>query len=134
MEIIKYDNRTLINFYAENELEFNDIKGYFGTDVKSFALLKDDEIVGAVSVSIYKDKNFIEAIAIDNKYRNKGYGKLLLEEAIEKLEKPIYVISKINYFFEKNGFVYDDTDLIDNECKNCKEYNITCFPKVLVYK
>ena len=134
MEIIKYDNKTLINFYSKNGLEFNEIKGYFGTDVKSFALLEDDKIIGAISFSIYKDKKFIEAIAIDKEYRNKGYGKLLLEKVIEKLEKPIYLISKASYFFEKNGFVHDHTDLIDKECKKCREYNITCFPEVLVYK
>lgn len=134
MKIVEYDNKTLINFYVENGLEFSEIKGYFGTDVKSFALLKNDKIIGAFSISIYKGKNFIEAIAIDKEYRNRGYGKLLIEKAIENLEKPIYIISKANYFFEKNGFVYDNADLIDNECKKCKEYNITCFPKVLVYK
>lgn len=134
MKIIEYDNKTLINFYVENGLEFNEIKGYFGTDVKSFALLKNDKIIGAFSISTYKGKNFIEAIAIDKEYRNRGYGKLLIEKAIENLETPIYIISKANYFFEKNGFVCDNADLIDNECKKCKEYNITCFPKVLVYK
>ena len=134
MEIIEYDNKSLIKFYAENGLEFNDIKGYFGTDVKSFALLKNDKVIGAVSISIYKDKNFIEAIAIDNEYRNKGYGKLLIDKAIENLEKPIYLISKAYHFFEKNGFVYDNADLIDNECKKCNQYNITCFPKVLMYR
>ncbi len=134
MEIVKYDNQTLIKFYSKNGLEFDENKGYFGIDVKSFALIKDNNIIGAISFSIYKDKNFIEAIAIDKEYRNKGYGKLLLEKVIEKLERPIYVISKVRYFFEKNGFVLDHTDLIDKECKKCKEYNITCFPEVLVYK
>lgn len=132
--IIEYDNKALINFYAENGLEFDETKGYFGTDIKSFALLKNDKVIGAFSISIYKRKSFIEAIAIDKEYRNKGYGKLLIEKAIEKLEKPIYVISKANDFFEKNGFVFDNADLIDDECKKCNEYNITCFPEVLVYK
>ena len=75
MEIIEYDNKTLINFYAENGLEFSEIKGYYGTNIKSFALLKNNKIIGACSISIYKGKSFIEAIAIDKKYRNKGYGK-----------------------------------------------------------
>ena len=134
MEITEYDNKLLISFYAENGLEFNEKKGYFAMDVKSFAFLKNDKVIGAFSISVYKDKNFIEAIAVDKEYRNKGYGKALIEKAIEKLEKPIYVISKANAFYEKYGFIYDDADLIDNECKKCNEYNITCFPKVLVYK
>ena len=134
MEIVKYDNQTLINFYIENGLEFDENKGYFGIDVKSFALLRDNKVIGAISISIYRGKEFIEAIAIDKEYRNKGYGKLLLEKVIGMLEKPIYIVSKANYFFEKNGFVRDNTDLIDSECKKCKEYKINCFPEVLVYK
>ena len=41
MKFIKYDNKKLINFYVENGLEFDEYKGYFGTDVKSFVLLEN---------------------------------------------------------------------------------------------
>ena len=134
MEIIEYDNKTLINFYAENGLEFSETKGYYGTNIKSFALLKNNKIIGACSISIYNGKSFIEAIAIDKKYRNKGYGKTLIEKALMELQKPIYTISKMDNFFLKNGFTYDTVDLIGKECKTCDEYNITCFPKVMMYK
>lgn len=134
MQLLKYDNKSLIKFYIENGLEFDENRGYFGNNVKSFALLENEKIIGAFSTSIYKDKNFLEALAVDREHRNKGYGKLLLEKAIEKLEKPIYTISKVDEFYLKNGFVYDNADLIDKECKTCDEYNVTCFPMVVVYK
>ena len=78
MEFVKYDNKSLINFYRENGLEFDENKGYFGINVKSFALLENEKIIGGVSISIYKEKSFIEALAVDKEYRNKGYGKLLI--------------------------------------------------------
>ena len=134
MKFIKYDNKKLINFYVENGLEFDEYKGYFGTNVKSFVLLENKKIVGAVSISIYKDRSFIEALAVNKEYRNNGCGKMLINKAIEKLEKPVYTISKADEFYLKNGFVYDDTDLIDKECKACDKYNVTCFPRVVVYK
>ena len=134
MIIIKYDNKTLIDFYIENGLEYDENKGYFGTGVESFALLENEKIIGAFSISIYKNKSFIEALAVDKEYRNNGYGRLLIGKAIEKLEKPIYTISKADEFYLKNGFVYDDLDLIGRECKTCDNYNITCFPKVMVYR
>ena len=134
MKFVKYDNISLINFYRLNGLEFDENKGYFGINVTSFALLENEKIIGAVSISFYKEKNFIEALAVDKKYRNSGYGKLLIEKAIEKLEKPVYTISKIDKFYLKNGFVYDDVDLIDKACKTCDEYNVTCFPRVVAYK
>lgn len=134
MKFVKYDNKSLINFYSENGLEFDENKCYFGINVESFALLENEKIIGAVSISIYKEKSFIEALAVDKEYRNKEYGKLLIEKAIEKLEKPVYTISKVDKFYLKNGFVYDNSDLIDKECKTCDEYNVTCFPRVVVYK
>lgn len=134
MKFDKYNNESLINFYIKNGLEFDENKKYFGTNIRTFVLIENEKIIGAVSISIYKCKSFIEALAVDKKYRNKGYGKLLVEKAIEKLKKPIYTISKVDEFYLKNGFVYSNEDLIDKECKTCSEYNITCFPKVVVYK
>lgn len=134
MKFDKYNNESLINFYIKNGLEFDENKKYFGTNIRTFVLIENEKIIGAVSISIYKCKSFIEALAVDKKYRNKGYGKLLVEKAIEKLKKPVYTISKVDEFYLKNGFVYSNEDLIDKGCKTCSEYNITCFPKVVVYK
>ena len=134
MKFDKYDNDSLINFYIENGLEFDERKKYFGNNIRSFALLENENIIGAVSISIYKGKSFIEALEVDKKYRNRGYGKSLIEKAIGELEKPVYIISKVDEFYLKNGFVYSNEELIDKECKACNEYNITCFPKVVVYR
>lgn len=134
MNFIEYDNTSLIEFYKENGLEFNEDRSYFGDDVKSFVILKNKEIIGAVSISNYKQKSFIDALAVKKVYRKKGYGKLLLEKAIQELRKPIYIISKSNEFFLKNGFTYNNENLIDAGCKTCEEYEVTCFPKVMIYK
>lgn len=133
MKLEKYDNECLINFYIENGLEFDEDKKYFGINIRSFALLKNGKVIGAVSISIYKGKSFIEALAVDKNYRNKKLGELLIKKAIEELEKPIYTISKANEFYLKNGFVYSNEDLIDKECKKCNKYNVICFPKAVVY-
>ena len=134
MNFIDYDSNSLISFYIDNGLEFDENKGYFGKNVKSYVILEKEQVIGALSISIYKNKNFIETVAVDKEHRHKGYGKLLLKKAIKELEKPIYTISTADKFYLKNGFVYDNADLIDKECKTCEKYNITCFPKVVVYK
>ena len=134
MNIIEFNSNNLINFYIENGLEFDTNKGYFGENVKSFTILENKKVIGALSISKYKSKNFIEAIAVDEKYRHQGYGKKLLDKALKELSKPIYAISKVDEFYLKNGFLYDNADLIDKGCKTCKEYNVTCFPKVVVFK
>lgn len=134
IELTEYDNEKLIEFYVENGLEFDESKGYFGNDVKSFVIIVDKKIIGAVSFSIYKEKSFIEALAVDKKYRNEGYGKILIKKTIEMLNGDIYAISKAHEFYLKNGFKYSSADLLGNECKTCQEYNVTCFPKVMIYE
>ena len=34
MKFVKYDNKSLINFYSENGLEFDENKCYFGINVE----------------------------------------------------------------------------------------------------
>ena len=130
---VEYNNDLLVKFYAENGLEISESKKYFGTDVKSFALLDGEKVAGAISFSKYKNKNYIEAVAVDKSYRKKGCGRKLLDKAIEEMGTPVYAISKHDKFYLDYGFQYDDADLIDNECKTCSEYNVTCFPKVMVF-
>ena len=131
MKLIEYDPNQLIDFYIENGLEF-DNNNYFGTNVKSFVLLDENNVIGAVSFSKYKNVNYIEAIAVNKLYRNKGYGKSLLDKVIDEVNKPLYLISKNDQFFLKYGFKYDNLYLINKECKTCEKYNVSCFPKVMV--
>ena len=134
MQLIEYDNNALIDFHKINGLEFTKEHNYFGKDIKSFVINKNNKVIGAVSVSIYKNKNFIEALAISKEYRHKGYGKMLLEKALQVPPIPIYTISKANDFYLKNGFVYSQENLIDKECKFCPEYNLTCYLRVMAYR
>lgn len=134
IKFTEYDNNKLIDFYVKNELEFDEEKGYFRENVKSLVILENNKIIGAVSISVYKGKSFIEALAVDKKYRGKGYGKLLIKKAIDMLDGDIYVISKVHDFYLKNGFKYSDADLLGKGCKTCQEYNVTCFPKVMIYE
>lgn len=62
MKLVKYDNNLLINFYNSNGLEFDENKNYFGKDIRSFAIKEKGKIIGAVSISKYKNKSYIEAL------------------------------------------------------------------------
>lgn len=113
MKFINYDNNKLLDFYNENGLEFDESKGYFGKNIKSQVLIENKEIIGAVSVSIYKNKNFIEALAVNSKYRNRGYGKILLAKALEMLEKPVYTISKMDLFLMKKILLVENVSHVN---------------------
>ncbi len=131
--IIEYNSSLLIDFYINNQIEISNDNSYFGTDLKSYVLLDNDKIIGAVTVSKYKNVDYIEAIAVDKDYRNNGYGKMLLDKVIDEVNDKVYIISKNDKFFLSYGFKYSDLDLIDDGCKKCDKYNISCFPKTMVF-
>lgn len=113
--------------YTDEEIEI------FKKVVEQGAAHFYEKVAGAISFSKYKNKNYIEAVAVDKLYRKKGYGRKLLDKAIDEMGAPVYAISKHDKFYLDYGFQYDDAYLIDNECKTCSEYNITCFPRVMVF-
>lgn len=83
---VEYNNDLLVKFYAENGLEISESKKYFGTDVKSFALLDGEKVAGAISFSKYKNKNYIEAVAVDKSYRKKDVEESYLIKLLKKWE------------------------------------------------
>ena len=133
MNIIEYDSNLLIDFYTSNDLEINDNNIYFGINLKSYVLVDNDKIIGAVTVSKYKDVNYIEAIAVDKNYRNNGYGKILLDKVIDEFNDKVYIISKNDKFFLSYGFKNSNLVLIDDGCKKCDKFNVSCFPKTMVF-
>ena len=136
MEIIEYDSEKLIRFYEDNNIEINEEHGYYGTNLKSFAIIEKENIVGAVTISVYDSKNFIEVIAVNKYSRGNGYGNILLNKGIEQFNGDIYVISKEHDFYLKNGFEFIEglEYMISDNCQACQEYNKTCFPKVMILK
>ena len=136
MLVEKIDRGILIKFYADNDLEIDESHGYFGTNLESFAIIENEIIQGAVTISKYEDKNFLEAIAVDKAMRGKGYGKELLKVAVGNIDGSVYTISKEPGFYLKHNFrpVNNMDEMISGNCKVCEEFNKTCHPQVMVLK
>lgn len=135
MKLTEYDSYNLINFYSNNGIEISEEHSFLGASLKSFVIIKE-EIIGAITLSKYKNKDFLEAIVVIPKYQKQGISKLLLNKALELTNKELYTISKLDEFYLNNGFKYieDSYDMITNNCKLCEEYKKTCHPKVMCYK
>lgn len=136
MFIEEIDSAKLFKFYGGNDLEIDENHGYFGTNVKSYAIVENEIVQGAVTISKYGDKSFLEAIAVNKEMRGQGLGKELLKYAIGKTSGSVYTISKEHGFYLKHNFkfVKNMDDMIDGNCKVCEDYNKICHPKVMVLK
>jgi len=140
MQIKSYDTYiNLIDFYKKNELEFDKDFNYISCPIFSYVIQDKEEIIGAITCSKINSNFIIEAIAVNKKYRKNGLGKKLIIESIKKIKqldgKIIYLNSKEPLFFENLGFEYEQKNInFFENCLNCPEYNVTCFPKVMKYQ
>ena len=140
MLIKNYNTHSdLIGFYKENGLEFDGDFNYISSPQFSYVIQDKEEIIGAITCSKIDNNFIIEAVAVNEKYRKSGLGKKLVIKAINKTKqldgKIIYLNSKEPLFFEKLGFKYEQekVNFFEN-CLNCPEYNITCFPRAMKYQ
>lgn len=131
--IIEYNSIDLIDFYSSNGLEISKEHSYLGNELYSIALIEDNKIIGAATLSKYHNKTFLEAIAIDENYRNKGYANKLIKEITKNIYEDLYTISKNHDFYLKRGYeiIEEDSDMISTNCKQCSEYLKTCFPIIM---
>ena len=70
---------------------------------------ENDKLIGCVFVGDKKDKGFITTLWVNNKYRSKGFGTILLKDAINKFGGYDLTVLKGNEnaiaLYKKHGFV-----------------------------
>ena len=95
MKFDKYDNDSLINFYIENGLEFDERKKYFGNNIRSFALLENK------NKTVSRDNLMIKLWETDNYVEENT-----LNVNVTRLRKKLESIGLNNFIKTKKGLGY----------------------------
>ncbi len=103
ININEVDNSFIDKDYLENELKNNPY-------AKVLLLKEDNKVIGYIYYSDIYERVEINKFEIDESYRNKGNGNLLLQEMINKVNKDITLeVREDNAYaikvYEKNGFI-----------------------------
>ena len=103
ININEVDNSFIDKDYLENELKNNPY-------AKVLLLKEDNKVIGYIYYSDIYERVEINQFEIDESYRNKGNGNLLLQEMINKVNKDITLeVREDNTYaikvYEKNGFI-----------------------------
>ena len=103
ININEVDNSFINKEYLENELKNNPY-------AKVLLLKEDNKVIGYIYYSDIYERVEINQFEIDESYRNKGNGNLLLQEMINKVNKDITLeVREDNTYaikvYEKNGFI-----------------------------
>ena len=103
ININEVDNSFINKDYLENELKNNPY-------AKVLLLKEDNKVIGYIYYSDIYERVEINQFEIDESYRNKGNGNLLLQAMINKVNKDITLeVREDNTYaikvYEKNGFI-----------------------------
>ncbi|MBE6031212.1 MAG: GNAT family N-acetyltransferase [Clostridiales bacterium] len=91
-----------------------------------------EELVGTSGVEISNGSYMLRYIAVDEKYRGKQYGRLVVEAALDEARacgaKEIWLTGKIPEFYKKWGFeLMDPADApIVSDCQSCPQFHNGC--------
>lgn len=137
-QILDGDYDKLVDFFVENQLEFDGDEEVDTSIVKTYKI--DDEqgeiLAGAV-LAKREDRFIVDGIAVDEKFRKEGIGEYILNKLLSDAKDlggdSVYLVARAPGFFKTQGFAAIDPANAPNffECKTCPQYGITCHPEVM---
>jgi amino-acid N-acetyltransferase len=126
------DIYEIINFYADKGLLLHRSLQDITNNLNQFYIAIIDKIVvGCISKKFYSDDLVeIRSLAIKNKYKKLGIGKMLVEKVIkEEKEKRVFALTYTPVFFQKVGFTTIQKEILPEkiwaDCITCP-YRFDC--------
>ena len=127
-EAIRDDLKVIKSLLDNASLPSVDIENH----LLNFLVLETSaNLVGTIGMERYGDTALLRSLAIQNDYRNKGYGKELYYALISKLKKKnvnsIYLLTETaEGFFSKEGFQKIAREDVPPSIKQTQEYSNLC--------
>ncbi|MGD8306897.1 MAG: arsenic resistance N-acetyltransferase ArsN2 [Ignavibacteria bacterium] len=101
-------------------------------NVRNFlSLYYNESLIGTIGLEIYDNNALLRSLAIDKQYQNRGFGKMLCSEIINKAQikniKKLYLLTETaEKFFESLGFEKIPRESADDLVKTSEEFSSIC--------
>lgn len=110
--------------------------------ITCFELIEKEsaKLLGASGICFQEGAYVLRCVAVEEAYRGKGYGKLLVDVAMEEARRhgaeQIWLTAKVPLFYEKFGYVTVPREKapIKTTCGSCEQYHNGCESEVMVYR
>ncbi len=118
----------IITKLKDNKLPTEDIK----LKIDNIYLIEDGgKRIGIAGLEILGRYGLVRSIVVDQEFRNKGYGKSIIEALIKlarlkKLKELYLLTTSAEEFFSKIDFEKIDRDQVPEEIKSSDEFNSLC--------
>jgi amino-acid N-acetyltransferase len=122
------DLNPIISLLGKNNLPFSDLKE---SKTEFILALDDQNIIGCIGIEKHGTDGFLRSFAVDDTYKNKGIGAMLLEKIIafsirlEITNFHLLTTTAENYFLAK-GFIKVDRNEAPDSIKNTTEFSSVC--------
>ena len=101
--------------------------------VKNFVIAEDQDgsLVGVAGLELYDKSGLVRSVAVDNHFRGKGYGRILVEAVVENASarglKTLYLLTEdASAYFKRLGFQAVDRKDVDRAVKASIEFTDMC--------
>lgn len=133
------DYRKLVPLFIKSGLEIHEEDPIPTGLVTCFEMVdeKTGELIGASGLVHDNGLYIVRCIAVDEKYRGNGYGRLLVEVVLEELNqlqaKEAWLTAKIPGFYKKFGFEVIDRVVAPriSNCQECPQFHNGCESEIM---
>jgi GNAT superfamily N-acetyltransferase len=96
----------------------------------------DGRLIGTVALCFRRGRAIVSWMAVDERYRGRGIGRLLLsaleQEAVARGADRLWTVARAPGFYRANGFEPvasgEPADLLLGPCLQCEQYGASCHP------
>ncbi len=124
--------KKLVNSYAEESVMLPISINQIYEKLRNFSVIeKNGQVIGCGALKIvWKDLGEIRSVAIARSQKNKGYGRVLINELLAEAKrldlKKVFVLTYVSGFFEKMGFEKISKSKLPHkvwiDCINCPKF------------
>ena len=133
------DYRKLVPLFIKSGLEIHEDDPVPTGLVTCFEMVdrENGELIGASGVVHDNGLYIVRCIAVDEKHRGNGYGRMLVEIVLEELKrlqaKEAWLTGKIPKFYEKFGFEVVDRSVAPriSNCQECPQFHNGCESEIM---
>lgn len=116
------------NILKNNKLVYQDING---ANVELFCAYDNTSLVGVIGLEVFDTVALLRSTCVKREYRQKGYGKTLVDKALERAKrlgvKELYLLTNsAKDFFEHIGFETVDRNDVPLSIQLTKEFASYC--------
>lgn len=129
----------MMELFLRNDLEISEEEPVPTDLIRCWkAETEQGQMIGGCALAVREGDYIIDGIAVEPEYRKERIASKLLSEALNEVRSrkgtKVYLVARAPGFFRKHGFESIKPEQAPDffECRTCPQFQVNCFPEVMV--